>query len=225
MSNNYSWNSYLYGNNLKGKDKVTGLIPQLSQRVGMLGKLNKYMTREQFKLTCDGIFTSCLLYCLPLFCNVWGLPTMDDSIRRFQAFTKDDCRKLQVLQNKVLRLKTKNFEMNTPTHELLNATAVHQLGVYHTMVPANCIIRTGQPKYLADRLVLRQPQPDQLFPARHINTISVNWDLTLGRCGFLYRAARIWNLMPPTLRDTEKQEVFKTGLRKWIMENIPRKPP
>ena len=68
-------------------------------------------------------------------------------------------------------------------------------------------------------------QPDQLFPARHINTISVNWDLTLGRCGFLYRAARIWNLMPPTLRDTEKQEVFKTGLRKWIMENIPRKPP
>ena len=36
MSNNYSWNSYLYGNHLKGKDKVTGLIPKLSQRVGIL---------------------------------------------------------------------------------------------------------------------------------------------------------------------------------------------
>ena len=141
----------------------------------MLGKLNKYMTREQFKLTCDGVFTSCLLYCLPLFCNVWGLPTMDDSIKRFQAFTKDDCRKLQVLQNKVLRLKTKDFEMNTPTHELLNATAdlsVHQLGAYHTMVPANCIIRTGQPKYLADRLVLRQPHlTNSSQPGRSIQSL------------------------------------------------------
>ena len=223
MSNNYSWNSHLNGNNLKGKDKVIGLVPKLSQRVGMLAKLNKYMTREQFKQTCDGIFTSCLLYCLPLFCNA-----MDDSIRRFHAFTKNDCRKLQVLQNKVLRLKTKNFEMNTPTQNLLNATgdlSVHQLGAYHTMVTANRIIRTGQPKYLADRLVPRQPQPDQAFPARHSNTISVNCELTLSRCGFLYRAARIWNLMPPTLRETARQEVFKTGLRKWILETIPRKPP
>ena len=67
MSNNYSWNSHLYGNGKKGKDKVMGLIPKLSQRVGMLGKLNKYMTRDQFRQTSDGIFPSCLLYCLPLF--------------------------------------------------------------------------------------------------------------------------------------------------------------
>ena len=77
MSNNLSWNSYLYGNKLTGKDKIIGLIPKLSQRVGILGKLNKYMTREQSKLTCDGIFNSCLLYCLPLFCYAWGLPFMD----------------------------------------------------------------------------------------------------------------------------------------------------
>ena len=89
-----------------------GLVPKLSQRVGMLGKLNKYMSREQFRTTSDGIFTSCLLYCLPLFCNIWGLPTMDDSVRRFQTFTKEDCRKLQVLQNKVLKMKINNFEKN-----------------------------------------------------------------------------------------------------------------
>ena len=109
MSNNFSWNTYLYGNKLSGKDKVIGLIPKLSQRVGMLGKLNRYMSRDQFKLASEGIFTSCLLYCLPLYCNVWGLPSMDDAVRRFQAFTKDDCRKLQVLQNKVSRMKNKNL--------------------------------------------------------------------------------------------------------------------
>ena len=77
MSNSLSWNKYLYGNKKQGKEKVIGLIPKLSQRVGMLSKLNRYMTREQFKQTSDGIFTSCLLYCIPLFSNVWGLPTMD----------------------------------------------------------------------------------------------------------------------------------------------------
>ena len=228
MSNDFSWNNYLYGNKLKGKDKVVGLIPKLSQRVGMLGKLNKYMTRDQFRLTCDGIFTSCLLYCLPLYCNVWGLPTMDDSVRRFQAFTKEDCRKLQVLQNKVLRLKTKNYEMNVPTNTLLDSTgdlSVHQLGVYHTMVTAHRIIRTGTPQYLAEKLVLRTPRPDQPFPARHLNTISVNCDLTLGRAGFLYRAARVWNLLSSELRDESKPEVFKTDVKKWIREHILRKPP
>ena len=97
----------------------------------MLGKLNRYMSREQFRTTSDGIITSCLLYCLPLFCNTWGLPSMDDSTRRFQAFTKEDCRKLQVLQNKVLRMKTNNYEKNAPTNGLLEATgdlSVHQLG-------------------------------------------------------------------------------------------------
>ena len=91
MSNNLNWSSYLYGNKLSGKNKVLGLIPKLSQRVGMLGKLSKLMTKDQFKSVCDGIFTSTLCYCLPLFSNVWGLPSMDDSNRRFVAFSKEDC--------------------------------------------------------------------------------------------------------------------------------------
>ena len=222
MSNNYSWNSHLYGNGKKGKDKVMGLIPKLSQRVGMLGKLNKYMTRDQFRQTSDGIFTSCLLYCLPLFSNVWGLPSMDDSVRRFQSFTKEDCRKLQVLQNKVLRMKTGNYEMNTPTNVLLDATgdlSVHQLGAHHTIVTAHRIIRTGQPKYLADKLALRTPGP------RHANTISVNCELTVSRSGFLYRAAKLWNILPSTFREEQRPEAFKLNVRKWIRENVPRKPP
>ena len=70
MSNIMTWTSYLYGNKLTGKDKILGLIPKLSQRVGMLTRLNKYLSRKQFKAACDGLFTSCLLYCLPLYSNV-----------------------------------------------------------------------------------------------------------------------------------------------------------
>ena len=91
MSNNMTWNAYLYGNKMTSKDKIVGLLPKLSQKVGMLSKLNKFMTRSQFRLTCEGLFTSCLLYCLPLFTNMWGLHDMDDTDRRYAAFTKADC--------------------------------------------------------------------------------------------------------------------------------------
>ena len=228
MSNSLSWNKYLYGNKKQGKEKVIGLIPKLSQRVGMLSKLNRYMTREQFKQTSDGIFTSCLLYCIPLFSNVWGLPTMDDTLRRFQAFTKEDCRRLQVLQNKVLRMKTKNYDLNVPTNHLLDKTgdlSVHQLGAHHTIVTAHRIIRTGQPQYLSSKLILRQAIPDQINPLRQLNTITVNCELTISRSGFLYRAAKIWNQLPDDLRAEVQPEVFKVKVKQWIRKHIPRKPP
>ena len=84
MSNDLTWHTHLYGNKLKGKDKLVGLVPQLSQRVGLLSKLAKVMSKRQLQMTCSGIFTSKLLYCLPIFSNVWGLPDLDDSNRIFQ---------------------------------------------------------------------------------------------------------------------------------------------
>jgi hypothetical protein len=228
MSNNLSWNSHLYGNKLTGKDRVQGLLPKLSQRVGMLGKLNKFMTRSQFSSACDGLFTSCLLYCLPLFVNVWGLPDMDDVNRRSVSFTKEDCRKLQVLQNKTLRLKTGNYTMNAPTDDLLDATndlSVHQLGAYHTLVTVFRIVTTGEPKYLADKLVLRTPEEGTIFPNKHVHTIQTNRTLTVARSGFLYRGAKLWNCLPLECRLERKSEVFKVEVKRWVREQISRKPP
>ena len=228
MSNNLSWNSYLYGNKLTGKDKVMGLLPKLSQRVGMLGKLNRLMTRNQFSSACDGLFTSCLLYCLPLFANVWGLPTMDDINRRSVAFSKEDCRKLQVLQNKTLRYKTGNFTLNAPTSALLDATddlSVHQLGAYHTLVTVFRIVTTGEPNYLAEKLSLRKPEEGRIFPYRKRHTIQVNCTLTVSRSGFVYRGAKLWNCLPLELRVETKAEVFKSEVKKLVREHISRRPP
>ena len=228
MSNNLTWNSYLYGNKLSGKDKIVGLLPKLSQRVGMLGKLNKFMTRIQFRSACDGLFTSSMLYCLPLFVNVWGLPTMDDTNRRSVAFGKEDCRKLQVLQNKTLRYKSGNFELNTPTSVLLDATkdlSVHQLGAYQTLVTVFRIVTTGQPRYLAEKLTLRKPNQDGVFPCRNINTIKVLCELSIARSGFCYRGAKLWNCLPYGLRQESRVGIFKKAVRQWVLDNILRKPP
>jgi hypothetical protein len=228
MSNDLTWNTHLYGNKLQGKDKLAGLIPQLSQRVGILKNLSRVMSTKQLRNTCSGIFTSKLLYGLPVFSNIWGVNDMDDSNRRFTAFTKEDCRKLQVLQNKTQRLITKNYELNVCTDKLLSETndlSVNQLSAFHTMMTAFKAIRSSKPRYLSEKLKLRTPEPHQAFPHRQLNTIQFNCSLTISRSGFMYRAAKVWNKLSTSLRSETSIPRFKTGLKKWILTHVPRKPP
>ena len=170
---------------------------------------------------CDGLFYSTLLYCVPLFTNTWGLPSLDDTVRRSQAFTKEDCRRLQVIQNKVLRCKTRKYDYQTSTISLLEEAkdmSVHQLGAYHTLVTLARILITQQPEYFAFKLKLRKPTDAAVFPLRQLNTINVDCSLSVSRCGFSYRAAKLWNCLPENLRSITRIEVFKTEVKKWMFQ-------
>ena len=117
LNNQLSWKDYLYGETWRPEDNARGLIPQLSQRVGILSKIVKTMQPHRFSLFCNGLFYSNLLYCLQVFGHVWNIPNNDDINRKYTAFTKEDNRELQVIQNKVLRLKTV-LPSETPTENL-----------------------------------------------------------------------------------------------------------
>ena len=113
---------------------------------------------------------------------------MDDTDRRYSALTQEDMRKLQVIQNRTLRLKTGIYELNTPTTELLEASgdlSVQQLGAFHTVLNVFKITSSGHPKYLAEKLVLRRAVQGQAFPLRRLNTIQAHSGLTLARSGFV----------------------------------------
>ena len=229
ISNNMSWSTHLYGNKKTGKEKIQGLIPQLSQRVGILKQLSKLMTNSQLRSTGAGLFTSKLLYGAQLFTNVWGICDMDDSSRRFTAFTKDDCRRLQVLQNKVLRMTVENSDRNTSTKVLLEKAkelSVHQLGAFHTLQTVFKAVTNEEPKYLFNRLKLRKPAEEgTIFPHRVLNTIQANYRMSLSRSGFIFRGSKLWNLLPSGLRTEKCPKKFKMKSKSWILENVPIKPP
>ena len=150
VSNDLTWKTHLYGNNLTGDEKIVGLISKLSQRVGVLTKLSKVTSPNQFHKIAQGLFTSKLTTCLQLFGNVWGIQNLDDENRRFSAFTKEDNRRLQVLQNKVMRMKT-NLPRDTPTVDLVKAAgdlSVQQLTAYHTVMTLYRSVTSGKPKYI-----------------------------------------------------------------------------
>ena len=225
MSHCMSWNAFLYGNGVAGKSG--GLLSQLSQRIGMLKIISKYMNPVQLNSVINGLFTSKLLYCLPLYCNVWGTQSMDDTARRFSAFTKEDMRRLQVLQNRVLRLKSQNHDMNTPTAELVQSSgdlSVNQLGAFYTVLQVFKIINSGLPKYLSEKLIIRRPNMSHIFPQRQLNTIQVKNNLSLSRSGFLYRGAQLWNSLPLELRALTDLGAFKHELRSWVSSTVPVKP-
>ena len=142
ISNDLTWKTYLYGNNKTGSDKIIGLLSKLSQRVGILSRLRRVMNNNQFRKVSEGLFSSKLNYCCQLWGNVTGISPLDDTDRRYTAFSREDNRKLQVIQNKVFRLQT-NLQRETPLTELLRCTgamSVHQLIAYHTIMTVHRVI-------------------------------------------------------------------------------------
>ena len=105
------------------------------------------MPMNTFRSISTGIFTSLLIYCIQVYGNVWGIHTYDETDRRFSNFTKRYCQKLQVLQNKVLKLET-GFPSDYSTRDLINFTdqlSVHQLVAYHTLIHVHKIIIHDKP--------------------------------------------------------------------------------
>ena len=164
----------------------------------------------------NGLFTSKMIYCLPVFGQVWGLESYDQENRRSIAFTKEDNRKLQVLQNRVCRLKT-GYKYDVPTAKLLHDSqdlSVHQLTAYHTLLMAHKIIVTQKPQYLSEKLKLKATN----------YKIEANRKLIISRSGFIYRSSRLFNMLPLYLRMETRINIFKTKVKKWVQNHIELKP-
>ena len=152
---------------------------------------------------------------------------MDDEKRRYHSFTKEDNRKLQVLQNQVLRLQT-GLGWEAPTSQLVSkgkVMSVQQLTAYHMLMTVFKAVRLKKPSYLAEKFNLRQTNVFETFPHRQTNTIKARAGLTISRGGIVYRGAKLWNLMSQDLRSEEKLTTFKQMVKKWIYRNVPIKPP
>jgi hypothetical protein len=182
------------------------------------------MPEAKFKLLCNGLFHSKVMYCLQVFSHVWDIPNLDQENRRFSAFTRGDNRKLQVLQNKVMRMKT-NLPFGTSTLQLTQTTgdlSIQQLTAYSTLVTAQKSIAAQQPQYLARKLKLRTDEDN--VPNRQINTIRIQSNLTIARSGFFCRSSALFNQLPLDMRSNMDPNTFKPRAKMWVKQNIPIKP-
>ena len=228
INNELTWKEHLHGEKWRQDNLNTpGLIPQLSQRLGILRKLSRIVSKRRLKLFAEGIFYSKLNYCLPVFGNVFGLDVYKDSGTRYTSYTKEDNRKLQVLQNSVMRLLT-NKPKGTATITLLEDTgslSIQQMIAAQTLVLVHKVLRSSKPAYLAARLQVRDEGEGGRVPARSAGQIRIPVKkLSITREGFIYRGTLLFNRLPPEFRTETKLEKFRTCTRKWVSRNILYKP-
>ena len=223
-----SWSAHLYGNGKSGSEGIEGLVQQLSKRIGILKKVTLMMKKPQLKSVIEGIFNSKLIYGIQLFCNTWGIAPQDETNRRYTAFTKDDLRRLQVLQNITLRLQTK-LPRHTPTDQLLQASSnlsVHQLGALHTLTLTHKTINSQKPEYLASQLRGQDHGDEGPLSHRHQGKLQVRkCKNTITRSGLVYRSCKLWNMLPADLREESILPQFKVKVKAWVKMNIGQKPP
>ena len=125
VNNTTTFRTHLYGDY-----ENPGLLKQLSGRVGILKRLKRFMPPARLKTIMEGIFSSKIMYGMTTWGRVWHIPgSLDEETRTSTSITKDDLKKLQVLQNKCMRIICSS-DYKTPTSVLLqktNALSVHQL--------------------------------------------------------------------------------------------------
>ena len=220
VNNTITWKSHMYGD----EDNL-GLVPCLSKRIGMLKKIRKYVPNPKFSQIISGMFTSKLSYCCNVWGGLWDIPGTMDATTTRTSITKEDMKKLQVLQNKTMRLET-NQGYRTPTKELLTRTgklSVHQMVAHSTAVQVYNIRRTQEPKYHYQRLFTGQEDTGGTRGGGD-GERRVEFKLSLGRASFFYQGARIWGALPGFLKTATNVGYFKKTCKKWIKNNINVKP-
>ena len=185
--------------NLKWHSQVAVLEDKLRSRLTGLMNLKFIVPFATRKTITDGVLNSVLVYCLPLFggCDAGQVKT------------------IQILQNKAARLvcHAPPWSSRSPLFDKLAWLSVNQLISYHSLISVFKIKRSREPEYLANSL-----NNENVYR----KVIVTNTRLGLATKSFTFRGAQQWNQLPLYLRNTLKIGLYKKGLRKWILANIPR---
>ena len=136
-------------------------------------------------------------------------------------------KRLQVLQNKCLRILT-NSDYKTPTLNLLeknNKLSVHQQIAYQTLSQVYSVRATKFPAYPYRRLFMKKD--DMSIGTRsndeyRINR--VNFNLSLCRTNFFYQSSRLWSSLPLNIKAMRSKHSFKKMCKSWVKKKIMIKP-
>ena len=182
---------------LKWHKQVSQLILKLKKRLTALEKLRNVIPQRVRKNITQGVFTSVLVYCLPVF----------------GGLDKNEIQSLQVMQNKAARIVT-HSGLRVPRREIFNQLrwlTVNQLIFYHSVLTTFRIRECKEPEYLNQWLSRDNDRG---------NIVVENTRLSLAKTSFCFRSSAQWNKIPTSIRNSAKIGIFKQKLKDWILINI-----
>ena len=187
------------------RDNGDSLIRSLNTRIGALKILSKVATFKVRKMIANGIFISKISYLIA----VWG------------GCSQELLNQLQVAQNKAARVVTK-LDWYTPTKVLLHQCgwlSVQQLVAYHSVVLVYKVLKTQKPQYLYS-MFSSQYQYDTRQAKSGMIKHTERPRLEMSLSSFRYRAAKIFNELPPEIRNKQTLLNFKIAAKDWIRKTV-----
>jgi len=183
--------------NLKWHCQINQVLDRLKKRIAALETIKNVVDFDTRKRLTEGLFTSILSYCLPLYggCDKRSLDS------------------LQVMQSKAARLVTlsKQGSSRKDMFDRLHWFTVRQLMFYHTALTVFRVRNSGEPEYLHSIFSKENQRGNLIVP---------NTPLSLAKVSFCYRGASEWNRLPHSIRNLQDVTTFKRELRQWIFVNI-----
>ena len=131
---------------------------------------------------------------------------------------------LQTAQNNMLRvimgLKKESHINMKHVREKIKMFSINQICVYHTLLEAYNIVRLSASEQIKlkwtdaneKKNTLRSTTKDDLKIPEKPVTKCLN---------FTYNGAKLFNMLPKKLRETENQKDFKILTKEWIWKKIP----
>ena len=61
---------------------------------------------------------------------------------------------------------------------------------------------------------------EEVRARRRPHDIRVDFNLSIARSGFIYRGAKLWNMIPINVRNANSPHTFKKQIKQWIKSNV-----
>ena len=198
ISSNFTWNQHL-------KDNEFSVHRQLTSRINSLKKISYSASFQNRKMIANGIVISRIIYVIQLWSG-----TSEYLLSM-----------LQILQNKAARFVTKLDIFTSQKTLLLQCgwLSVRQLAEYHSLV---LIFKTKQeqkPEFLHKTL---SKSFNYRTRAASTGSLVFNQSISGGisRNSFIAKSTRIWNTLPPQIKQAGNLRIFKSKLKPWIKNNV-----
>ena len=165
-----------------------------------IGRIRKYLTKENLKLLVNALVISRLDYCNSI---LYGLP-------------KQELDKLQRIQNTAARLitGTKHYESIKPALRELHWLPIESRIIFKLLLITFKIIHGLCPAYLSPLLQQYCPQRNLRSSSKLLFTVPIVNSVTYGERAFSFSAPKLWNTLPNSVKNAPSLSTFK-GAVSW----------
>ena len=187
------------------RDSQDNVFKSLNQRISAIKIISKFSDFKTRKMLANGLFMSKVIYLI----TIWG------------SCTKDLMDSIQVIQNRVARVITRNDWMTSSEENLrqIGWLSIYQLSVYFTIIQLHKVKQDKSPEKLYSMYNWNyahntRQEANQIVKPRGTPR------LELTNNSFRWRASRLYNKLPRSIIQIEQLDNFKKNVKSWIMENI-----